>query len=549
MREVSKSGGWWRGSDRVSLFLIALMLLLVLLLGGLILTDWSLTHSIDRQAAVDAATSATIVAQEVELTGEWLRELSSISQEERPHGGLTSLSRTTGRSRQLEAVWLFDSTGTTPIDSVVWDSATARRVPPGAVEHLAREAARDRRLVLYGIQEQNHRDHGIALLAEPVIAGGAIGDVAVAIVDETALLAPAAAATVEGRAFLALVVNGDTVARATYGASSGRRSAPVRIPLPGAPEWSLVTAQTFGSNTARWMIWLIGTIAVALLFFALVRERAQTHRIGERSIELERLSAELLRANRMKSEFLANVSHELRTPLNAIVGFVDLLREGAYGELSSKQVSPVERIAASAARLRLLVDEVLDMAKIAAGRLDVRREPVSLRPFLVNVLSEIEPLVDRDALKVSVAVPNDTPRIATDPTHLRQILINLIGNAVKYTKEGSIEVRVRPEPIGPERRSLTTTGQHPIPRPDQSKGWIAIDVVDTGIGIALADQERIFEEFEQVRQPDAAEGRERGTGLGLPISRRLAALLGGDVTVESEPGRGSTFTVWLPVQE
>ncbi|MDE3128479.1 MAG: hypothetical protein KGL38_10765, partial [Gemmatimonadota bacterium] len=175
--------------------------------------------------------------------------------------------------------------------------------------------------------------------------------------------------------------------------------------------------------------------------------------------------------------------------------------------------------------------------------------PVSLRPFLVNVLSEIEPLVDRDALKVSVAVPNDTPRIATDPTHLRQILINLIGNAVKYTKEGSIEVRVRPEPIGPERRSLTTTGQHPIPRPDQSKGWIAIDVVDTGIGIALADQERIFEEFEQVRQPDAAEGRERGTGLGLPISRRLAALLGGDVTVESEPGRGSTFTVWLPVQE
>lgn len=539
----------WHGSDRVSLFLIALMLLLVLLLGGLILTDRSLTHSIERQAAVDAATSATIVAQEVELTGEWLREVSTMSQQERARGGLTALSRTAGRSKQLEGVWLFDSSGTDPIDSTVWDSTVVDQIPPGAVRRLARQAAREQRLVLDDVPRGNRAEHGFALLAEPVTDSGVIADVAVAVVNEAALLAPAAAATVEGRAFLALVVNGDTVARATYGVKAGRRSAPVRIPLPGAPEWSLVTAQTFGSNTARWTIWLIGAIAVSLLFVALVRERAQRHRIAERSIELERLSAELLRANRMKSEFLANVSHELRTPLNAIVGFVDLLREGAYGELSSKQVSPVDRIAASTARLRMLVDEVLDMAKIAAGRLDVRREPVSLRPFLLNVLSEIEPLVDRNALSVSVTVPSEMPKVATDPTHLRQILINLIGNAVKYTKKGSIEVRVRLEQTGPDRRSLTTTGQHPIPRTDQGNGWIAIDVVDTGIGIALADQERIFEEFEQVRQAGLPEGQERGTGLGLPISRRLASLLGGEVTVESEPGRGSTFTVWLPMHD
>lgn len=546
---TNRSGEFWHGSDRVSLFLIALMLLLVLLLGGVIVTDRSLTHGIDRQAAVDAATSAMIVAQEVELTGEWLHELSTVSRHREMEGGLASLSRTQGRSKELGGVWLFDSSGTTAVDSVVWDSSASRRVPAGAVARLARRAAEQQRLVLVGLPHGKKSDRGLALLAEPVVESGLYANVAVAIVDEAALLAPAAAATVHGRAFLALVVNGDTVAQTTYSTKSSRRSVPVQIPLPGAPEWSLVTAQTFSGDTARWAIWLIGTIAMGLMFVALARERAQTRRIAERSIELERLSAELLRANRMKSEFLANVSHELRTPLNAIVGFVDLLREGAYGELSTKQVSPVERIAASAARLRMLVDQVLDMAKIAAGRLDVRVETVSLRPFLLNVLSEIEPLVDRTSLKVSITVPTDAPKPRTDPTHLRQILINLIGNAVKYTRAGSIEVRVRVDPTGPDRRSMTVTGQHPIPRADQGKGWIVIEVADTGIGILPADQERIFEEFEQVRHPELPEGEERGTGLGLPISRRLAVLLGGDLTVESEPGRGSTFSVWLPFQD
>ncbi len=546
---TTRSREFWHNSDRVSLFLIALMLLLVLLLGGLILTDRSLSHSIDRQATVDAATSAMIVAQEVELTGEWLHELSTVSHHREAEGGLASLNRSEGRSKQLEGVWLFDSTGTDLVDSVVWDPSVAGRIGKGTVQHLARQAAEQRRLVLFGLPHRSKSARGLALLAEPVVETGLYANVAVAIVDEAALLAPAAAASVQGRAYLALVVNGDTVAQTTYGAKSGRRSVPVQIPLPGAPQWSLVTAQTFGGNTARWAIWIIGTIAVALLFVALARERAQTQRIAERSVELERLSAELLRANRMKSEFLANVSHELRTPLNAIVGFVDLLREGAYGELSTKQVSPVERIAGSAARLRMLVDQVLDMAKITAGRLDVRVETVSLRPFLLNVLSEIEPLVDRGRLTVSVAVPNEAPKLHTDPTHLRQILINLIGNAVKYTKAGSIEVRVRTDTGGPERRSMTVTGQHAIPRLEQGKGWVVIDVADTGIGIPLADQERIFDEFEQVRHPDLPEGQERGTGLGLPISRRLAALLGGELTVESEPNRGSTFSVWLPLQD
>jgi signal transduction histidine kinase len=535
--------------DRVSLFLIALMLLLVLLLGGLILTDRSLRHSIDRQAAVDAATSATIVAQEVELTGEWLHELSAASHQQRNGNGLQSLSRTEGRSKELDAIWLFDSSASILVDSVLWDSNAVVGVPRDTVFAAARRSASEHRLLLSSIPERTSNGRRLALLAEPVVDSGEFANIAVAVVDETTLLAPAAAATVQGRAFLALVVNGDTVAQATYDGQVGHRSTPVRIPVPGAPEWSLVTAQTFGSNRARWTIWIIGAVAVTLLFLALVRERAQTRRIAERSIELERLSAELLRANRMKSEFLASVSHELRTPLNAIVGFVDLLRDGAYGELSARQASPVQRIAASAARLRHLVDQVLDMAKIAAGRLDVRLETISLRPFLLNVLSEIESLVDRTCVKTGVTVVGDIPKIRTDPTHLRQILVNLIGNAVKYTKSGSIEIRARMDTTGPERRSMAVTGQHQIARNDEQREWVAIEVADTGIGIPLPDQERIFEEFEQVRQPDTPDGPERGTGLGLPISRRLVGLLGGQITVQSEPGQGSVFTVWLPVGE
>src|SRR5512132_2895211 len=142
---------------------------------------------------------------------------------------------------------------------------------------------------------------------------------------------------------------------------------------------------------------------LAILVFAglgllLQHERKQARKLVERSRELERLSSELLRVNRMKSEFLANVSHELRTPLNAIVGFVDLLREGVYGELAPRQVKPVERIEASANHLRHLVDQVLDLAKMAAGRLDVHTESLDIRPFILDVTSEVESLVNEKSL-------------------------------------------------------------------------------------------------------------------------------------------------------
>lgn len=289
---------------------------------------------------------------------------------------------------------------------------------------------------------------------------------------------------------------------------------------------------------------LAGVGAIAFVF-VVRRFRIQAHRLQERSRELEHLSTELIRVNKMKSEFLANVSHELRTPLNAIVGFVDLLREGVYGELTPKQAAPVQRIEASASHLRHLVDQILDLAKIAAGRLEVHSEPIDLRPFILDVASEVEPLVSEKSLYMSLALGSALPRVRTDPTHLRQIILNLLGNAVKYTHAGTISVRTKIIPASDASvpASVKPAQDAPIAT---ARPWVAVLVSDTGIGIGKNDQARIFEEFEQINAGPRGDSMNRGTGLGLPISRRLARLLGGDVTVESELGKGSTFTVWLP---
>src|SRR6058998_1381419 len=159
--------------------------------------------------------------------------------------------------------------------------------------------------------------------------------------------------------------------------------------------------------------WIVSLATVIGLALILRHERRQARSLVERSKELERLSSELLRVNRMKSEFLANVSHELRTPLNAIVGFVDLLQDGVYGELAPRQSGPVQRIAASAGHLRQLVDQILDLAKIAAGRLEVHPEPVDLGPFVLDVATEVEPLVTERGLALTLAVPNTLPRPRT----------------------------------------------------------------------------------------------------------------------------------------
>src|SRR6266571_5508500 len=208
---------------------------------------------------------------------------------------------------------------------------------------------------------------------------------------------------------------------------------------------------------------ILAILVFAALGLLLQHERRQARKLTERSKELERLSSELLRASRMKNEFLANVSHELRTPLNAIVGFVDLLREGVYGELAPRQVKPVERIEASANHLRHLVDQVLDLAKMAAGRLEIHTETIDLRPFVLDVASEVESLVSEKGLTLSLTMGAALPRIRTDPTHLRQILVNLLGNAVKYTNDGGVVIRTRLVDSLPDSGPAPQSDRSPYP--------------------------------------------------------------------------------------
>lgn len=242
------------------------------------------------------------------------------------------------------------------------------------------------------------------------------------------------------------------------------------------------------------------------------------------AVDNARLYEDVLAANQAKSDFLAVMSHELRTPLTAIIGYADLLAAGIGGELTSEQRQQLERLIASARNLLRLIDEILIYSRSGVGREVVRAETVDIRDLVKEAARRIEPLAREQGLDLEVDVPADPVLASVDPAKVGQILFGLLSNAVKFTEKGEIRISAH----GTDDRAI-------------------FRVTDTGIGIRQEDRERIFDPFWQVEP--ATTRRRGGAGLGLSLARRLARLMGGDIVVSSEPGRGSTFEVWLPTGE
>lgn len=258
--------------------------------------------------------------------------------------------------------------------------------------------------------------------------------------------------------------------------------------------------------------------------------------------ELEDKAEQLRSASEVKSRFLSNVSHEFRTPLGSIIALTGLLLDSPLGPEQQKQV----RFIAQAAReLTALVDDLLDLARVEAGRIPINDAPFDVGDLLRHLRGTLAPLIPDGPVALVFAEPPPLPTLVSDQLRLGQVVRNFVSNALKFTERGSVTVSARVEPAD-RIPSAARLGSR-VPQPFESGQYVVITVADTGIGIAPADQERIFEEFVQVEGP--LQTRVKGTGLGLPLARRLAALLGGGVWLDSEPGAGSTFSVAVPVRE
>jgi signal transduction histidine kinase/CheY-like chemotaxis protein len=239
--------------------------------------------------------------------------------------------------------------------------------------------------------------------------------------------------------------------------------------------------------------------------------------------EIQEKSHQLAEASKHKSRFLASMSHELRTPLNAIIGVSEMLREDA--EALKQDTEPLDRVLGAGRHLLALINDILDLSKIEAGRMELHLETFPLAPLIEDVGKTIEPIATKNANRVVINCASDLGSIRADQIRFRQIMLNLTSNASKFTENGTITITALPQRL-------------------EERDWITIAVADTGIGMNEAQMGRLFQEFSQA---DSSTTRKYGgTGLGLAISRHFCRMMGGDITVESRPGEGSTFTMSLP---
>lgn len=253
------------------------------------------------------------------------------------------------------------------------------------------------------------------------------------------------------------------------------------------------------------------------------RVQAATAELAEQNELLRRQAVELEQASAAKSQFLANMSHEFRTPLNAILGYTSMLLQGVSGKLLPAQQKALSRIDSNGRHLLDLINEILDITRIESGKMPLHISRFELQALIDEVFAELDPIISRSPAQVTARIPANIPELETDRQKLKQIVVNLISNALKFTHEGRIRVVA-----GYNARSRMVT----------------IAVSDTGIGIAEEYHQKVFEDFRQV---DASTTRAYGgTGLGLSICRRLSSMLGGRITLKSKLGKGSTFTLHIP---
>jgi PAS domain S-box-containing protein len=256
-----------------------------------------------------------------------------------------------------------------------------------------------------------------------------------------------------------------------------------------------------------------------------MKVHAATAELAHQNERLRRQAVALEQASAAKSQFLANISHEFRTPLNAMLGYTSMLLNGAYGDIHDTQRRILSRVDANSRHLLALISDILDISRIEAGRMPLQISVFPIDELVRQVTEELEGVIARSPVQVEFSLASRVPPIRSDRQKVKQVLVNLLSNALKFTHEGSIRLHA---------------GY------DRGAGMLTVQVRDTGIGIATADQQRIFEDFQQV---DNSPSRSySGTGLGLSICRRFADMLGGGIAVESTLGVGSTFTLSLPVR-